>query len=55
MTYQEILEEFDRRRSNPQMTLISPDVLVVDTGGVILDLQWAIQSILEKLRDKENG
>jgi hypothetical protein len=54
MTYQEILEEFATRRANPPM-FINPitNKESPDYQGQILNLQWAIQSILEKLRDKE--
>ena len=44
MTYQELLVEFSKRRS---------DDPVLASKTAIADLQWAIQAILEKLRDAE--
>ena len=45
MTYQELLVEFSKRRANDDPVLASKTA--------IADLQWAIQAILEKLRDAE--
>jgi hypothetical protein len=45
MTYQELLEEFDRRRAT------SPDSPLDRLKKRFDDNDWAIQSILEKLRD----
>jgi hypothetical protein len=50
MTYQDILVEFNKLR-DADMTLDSP---ITDLINRTHNLEWAIQSILEKLRDQEN-
>ena len=49
MTYQELLEEFDRRRSNQRIDNMG------DVQITLADVEWAIQSLLEKLRDGDKS
>jgi hypothetical protein len=53
VTYQELLVEFDRRRANPPVRVQNDGTVGPDFVGMIADLQWAIQAILEKLRETE--
>ena len=45
MTYQELLVEFDKRRITHSVDNLGTIAIALD------DIEWAIQSILEKLRD----
>ena len=49
MTFQELLEKFNERRG------AAPDYPKMETQNRLLNLEWAMQALIEKLRDTQEG